>query len=155
MELVVDETQAINGAVTVEPRATGAGHTLVFHFSGPVSSAGNVAVVDPQSGGMPGGTALPSGNDVVVSLFGIADNHRATVTLTGVNGATNASASLGFLVGDVNGSRSVTPTDIQQIKARAGQATNAGNFRFDLNTSGIIGAADIASVKARSGLVLP
>ena len=155
MELVVDETQAINGAITVEPRATGAGHTLVFHFSGPVSSAGNVAVVDPQSGGMPGGTALPSGNDVVVSLFGIADNHRATVTLTGVNGATNASASLGFLVGDVNGSRSVTPTDIQQIKARAGQATNAGNFRFDLNTSGIIGAADIASVKARSGLVLP
>jgi hypothetical protein len=41
------------------------------------------------------------------------------------------------------------------VKARSGQTTAAGNFRFDLNASGGINATDISAVKARSGLVLP
>ena len=67
----------------------------------------------------------------------------------------NATASLGFLVGDVNNSRSVTATDILQVKGRSGQVTDATNFKFDLNASGSITASDILAVKGRSGLVLP
>jgi Dockerin type I domain len=85
----------------------------------------------------------------------VTDNVRATVNLDGVNGSASFSASLGFLVGDVNSSRSVNATDISGIKARSGQTVSETNFRFDLNASGGINATDIAAVKARSGLVLP
>ena len=39
--------------------------------------------------------------------------------------------------------------------ADAGQTTNASNFRFDLNASGLINSFDISAVKARSGMKLP
>ena len=67
----------------------------------------------------------------------------------------NPSVSLGFLVGDVNNSRSVNSSDISSVKARSGQTTDATNFKFDVNSSGAINSSDISAVKARSGLVLP
>ncbi len=79
----------------------------------------------------------------------------ATVRLTGINGTGTATVSLGFLVGDVNSSRSVNASDIGSIKARIGQIANPGNAKFDLNASGTIDAADLPPVKARSGLVMP
>ncbi|MBL8522064.1 MAG: hypothetical protein JNN20_00095, partial [Betaproteobacteria bacterium] len=63
--------------------------------------------------------------------------------------------SLGFLVGDVDGSRSTNAGDVSNVKARAGQAVDSTNLRFDLNANGIVSAADIAAVKARSGRRLP
>ena len=41
------------------------------------------------------------GNEVRVTLTGILDNKRVTVSLTGVNGTIPVQASVGFLVGDV------------------------------------------------------
>ena len=67
----------------------------------------------------------------------------------------SATAAVGFLVGDVNASRSVNATDISGVKARSGQITDSGNFRFDLNASGGINATDISAAKARAGLVMP
>ena len=96
------------------------------------------------------------GNDVVVTMTGIPDNKRVTVTLTNVNGvATTFPVSLGFLVGDVNNTRSVTASDVSGVKARSGQTTTGANFKFDVNATGAINAADISAVKARSGLTLP
>lgn len=84
------------------------------------------------------------------------DKRRGTVTLIGVNGVTDVSASLGFLIGDFDNRRSVLANDRNAVKSRAGQTANAQNFRFDVNASGVIGAADISSVKARvsAGAVL-
>ena len=62
---------------------------------------------------------------------------------------------MGFLVGDVNNTRSVNSSDISAVKARSGQTTSALNFMFDVNASGAINSSDISAVKARSGLVLP
>jgi RHS repeat-associated protein len=91
-----------------------------------------------------------------VTLTGVPDNKRVTVHLSNVNGAgVDVFASLGFLVGDVNNSRSVTATDILQVKGRSGQVTNATNFTFDLNASGSITASDILAVKGRSGQTVP
>ena len=91
-----------------------------------------------------------------MTLMGVADNQRVTVTLTNVNGAINPpAANIGFLVGDVNNTRSVSAADISGVKARSGQTTSALNFKFDVNATGAISASDISAVKARSGLTLP
>ena len=64
------------------------------------------------------------------------------------------SVSLGFLIGDVNNTRSVNSSDISGVKARSGQGTTIGNFRFDVNATGAINSSDISAVKARSGVTL-
>ncbi|MEO8385419.1 MAG: dockerin type I domain-containing protein, partial [Betaproteobacteria bacterium] len=145
------DTTLVAPDVTVESRAIGAGHTIVFLFDAPVTSAGTVSVT-PIGNAM----AAVSGNEVLVTLANIPDNQRVTVTLTNVNGSINPPpASIGFLVGDVNNSRSVNSSDISGVKARSGQITTASNFKFDLNASGGINSSDISAVKARAGLSLP
>lgn len=90
-----------------------------------------------------------------MTLPTVPENSRATVSLNGVNGgATTFSASVGFLVGDVNETRAVNSSDISGVKARSGQTTTVLNYKFDLNASGAINSSDISAVKARSGLVL-
>ena len=154
-DLPIVSTEPIAGNVTVESRAIGAGHLIVFQFSTGVTSLGAVSVTGASGSSVGSATANTLGNEVVVTLTGIPDNSRATISITGVNSTLGASASIGFLVGDINNSRSVNATDISGIKARSGQSTNGTNYKFDLNASGGINATDIAAVKARSGLVLP
>ena len=92
----------------------------------------------------------------MVTLTGVPDNRRTTIAVTNVNGtAFSPSAAMGFLVGDVNNTRSVNSSDISGVKARSGQTTTALNFKFDVNASGAINSSDISAVKARSGLTLP
>lgn len=143
------------GVVTVEPRIIDTGHRIVFQFNSPIAFAGNATVT-------PVGSAATSflGNEVTVTLTGIPDNQRVTVSLTGVsavNGGTSSPPSLviGFAVGDINSTQSVNSSDISGVKARSGQATAAANFRYDVNMSGAVNSSDISAVKARSGTVLP
>ena len=143
--------------VTVEPRAIGTGHKIIFQFNDNVNSIGSVTATDANS--MPIGNVTPTfaGNDVMVMLTGVPDNQRVQLGFlaTGPNGSTNAIASLGFLVGDVSNTRVVSAADISSVKAHLGQTVSAVNFRFDLDTSGGIGAADLSAAKARSAMVLP
>ncbi len=139
------------GAVTAEPRIIGSAHTIVFQFNVPVTATGAVSVTPVGTV-----TAVQSGFDVVVTLANVPDNQRATISLANVNGAgVNVAATIGFLVGDVNNSRSINASDISGAKARLGQPTNGQNFRFDINATGTISPADVSAIKARSGLVLP
>ena len=149
-DLLIDRVPPIGGAVTVEPRGIGAGHTIVFQFSTAINATG---IVSTSAGNA---TAAIAGNDVVVTLTGIADNSRATVSLANVNNAgVDATTSIGFLVGDANSTGSVNSSDISGVKARLGQTTTGANFQFDVNATGTISATDISAIKARSGLVLP
>ena len=154
-DIKIDHTQGIGGAVTVESRAIGAGHRIVFQFDGPVITLGTPVAFDETGTGV--GTLTPSfsGNDVVVTLADVPDNKRIRIVLPSVNGAGDAVVSLGFLVGDVNNSRSVSTNDVAQVKSRGGQGVSVSNVRFDLNASGAITAADIAAVKSRAPRVLP
>ena len=99
--------------------------TLSSLLSHPAIWRGDACAPEPS--------ALPSGKEMVVTLTGVPDNQRVTVSLTDVNGAgVNADASMGFLVGDVNSSRTVNAGDILGVKARQGQPIDSTNFRFDL-----------------------
>jgi hypothetical protein len=82
---------------------------------------------------------------------------RLTVSLTNVAGSgVNAGASIGFLPGDVSGSRRVTAADIAAVKSRSGHTVTMVNFLYDLNVTGItINSADIGVAKARAGQVIP
>ncbi len=155
-DLDINFSKLVGGPVTVEPRFAGVGHTIAFQFNGTISSAGAVSAIDATSGAVAGMTATPVNNEVLVFLPGVPDGRRVTITLTNVNGAgVNATASIGFLEGDVNSTRSVNASDISGVKARSVQTVTTANFRFDLNTSGMVDAFDISAVKARSGRVLP
>lgn len=154
-KLTIDHNQVITGPVTVEPRAIGTGHSLVFHFDNTVTSVGAATALNNL---ITVGTATAAvvGGDVVVTLTNVADNKRLTVTINGLNGSGTAAASMGFLVGDVNNDRVVSSKDVSAVKARAGQATNNANFVFDLNATGVVTASDVAAVKARAtGVPLP
>ena len=144
----------VTGNIDVEPRVIGSGHRIVFQFNRAVSAAGTVTVTN--AAGMSIGAAplaAASGSEVTVTLLNIPDRQRAKVTLTNINGeGLNASASVGFLVGDINNSRTVDPADVSGVKARSGQVTDASNFKFDLNVSGAINSTDISTVKARVNL---
>ena len=155
-DLLLDTTiLIISGAVTVESRSNGASHLIVFQFTNPITATGVAAAVNGSGAPITIGAVTFLGNDVSVTLTGVAENSRATVSLVGVNGILNPSVSLGFLIGDVNNTRSVNSSDISSVKARSGQTTDLTNFKFDVNASGAINSSDISAVKARSGLVLP
>ena len=153
----IDLLPSIYGAITVEPRASAAGHVLVFTFNNAVSVAGTASAEDSFMASLPGTFAtLAAGNRVEVAMPVIADSTRLVVTLTGVNGTPAVfSASLGLLVGDVTASGLVTAADISAIKSRDGQPLGPLNFQFDVNLSGDISAADVTAAKARAGQTLP
>lgn len=153
-DLPLDINQMVSGSVSVESRAIGSGHTVVFRFNGAVLSVGAASAVAPSSAGVGNITFALSGNEVILDLTNIPDNQRLTISLTGVNGTINTATSMGFLVGDVNNSRTVNSSDISGIKARSGQVADAMNFKYDLNASGAINSSDISAVKGRSGLVM-
>lgn len=154
-DIAIDTAPAINGFVTVEPRSIGTGHIIVFQFDGPIHSAGIVTAVDSKGAAVSVNVpAPPPGNQILVNLPHVTDNRRITISLTGVNGASSAFVSMGFLLGDVNNSRAVDAADLASAKAVTGQICNTGNFRHDLNASGTINAADLAGVKARLATAL-
>ena len=150
-DLLVDTTPTIAGPVTVEPRVAGAGHLIVFQFNAPISATGSVSLVGRSGTPFDLPTITSSGNNISVTLTNIVDRDRVTITLSGVNGAVNASASLGFLVGGVNGSGVVEVSDVSAVKARSGQASDATNFKYDVFPTGAITSVDILVTKARLG----
>lgn len=148
--------QPITGNITVEPRAIGSGHTIVFHFDGPVTAEGAATALDQAMNSAATVTLTRAGNDVIATLANVADNKRLTLTLTGVNGATNVARSIGFLVGDVNSNRATTAADISAIKRNVTTpVTSDAIAKFDLNADGSITAADVSAAKARAGRTIP
>jgi hypothetical protein len=148
----------INGAFTVEPRtAGGGGHQIVFRFTNPVTSVTSVSVTDATLANVGNPGVAFAGNDLIVTLNGVGDTTRLTVSVAGVNSINglNVSRAVGFLVGDVNQTRAVTAADIAAIKVRTSPLVDDSNYQFDINLSGKIDGADVSVVKARAGRVIP
>ena len=103
--------------VTVEPRSIGAGHRIVFNFSGAVVSLGSVNATD-SSGGVLAATPAISGSEISVLLNDAVDRRTVTILLNGVNNLVNASVSVSLFVGDVDGNYVINSGDFSAIKAR-------------------------------------
>ncbi len=87
-----------------------------------------------------------------VPLTGVADVQTVTVRVSNVNGGGGSDdVDFGFLIGDVDGSRTVAKPDGNQIKADKAQPVNGGNFRDDVNLSGVVDRPDFSAVKAHKG----
>lgn len=157
-DILIDKTASISGNVTVEPRTIGTGHQIVLQFTGPISQPGTASILNSSLVSIGSATPVinPANNsEIIVTLAGVADNKRGTVTSINPGGSGLAfPVSIGFLLGDVNGLRAVNASDISGVKARVGQSIDNSNFKFDVNVSGAIDPADVSAVKARSGLVL-
>jgi hypothetical protein len=153
-DITVDGAQAIGSAsITVEPRAIGTGHQIVYTFTTAPAAAGTATVTNASNASAGTATTAISGNSVIVTLTGVADNQRVNVNVSNVGGAGvfSNTVAVGFLLGDVDSSRQVGPTDINLTKAAANAGVvNATTFRRDLNADGTIGPTDINLVKARA-----
>lgn len=153
-DLVIDHSIAIGGALTIEPRAIGSGHQIVFQFDGPVTGVGATVVTDAASNPVGSASTQSSGNEVIVTLVNVPDRQRRRVELTSVNGTLDVAAAVGFLAGDANGSGAINAADVSAVRARSGQITDESNYRHDINATGRISAADIAASRVRAALAL-
>ncbi|MGI8435462.1 MAG: S8 family serine peptidase [Chthoniobacterales bacterium] len=145
----------LTGEPGVECRNSGGNDTIVLTFSGAVVS-GSASV----SGGT--GTVMSSsvsGNTMTIELSGVSDVQKVTVTLSGVTGSGSqflptTSLSMNVLAGDVNASKSVSSSNVAQIKAQAGNVDGT-NFRSDVAVSGVINSTDIGLTKSLVGHSVP
>ena len=154
----------LTGNVGIECRSGGASgdHTIVVTFLANVSVAGTPQATVTSgigtigSGGVSnGGAVITSGNVVTIPLTNVADAQTLQVTLNAVNGTSNVTIPMSVLVGDINGSKTVSASDIGAVKAQSGAPVTAANFRADVAVSGSITASDIGLVKSRSGQSVP
>lgn len=112
---------ALSGAISVEPRAIGAGHNIVFQFDSPVTSVGTITVTDGNGANIGSASPSMSGQELVVTLTGIPDNVRVLISANSVNGLTNVAVAAGFLIGDSDSNASVDASDLSAVKSRSGQ----------------------------------
>jgi hypothetical protein len=145
----IDRSRSVGGTVTIEPRAPTPAHTLLFRFSDRVNSTGTVSVVDAMGTQVGNPSLAINGNDIEVSLLGLPNGRKVQVTLSGVNNGLHATAAVGFLLGDVDGSGIVDGSDLAALRSKIGQIVAGENFLFDINLSNRVTSADLIAVKRR------
>ncbi len=158
---------SVTTPVGVECRSGGAtgDYQIVLTFAAPVTVAGNPqaqitsGIGQIGTGGTSnGGVVSVNGAIVTVPLTNVANAQRITLTLFGASdgaNTNNVNLSMGVLLGDTSGDGFVNAGDAVQTRNRAGQGTNATNFRSDVNADGVINSGDTAVVRAKSGTSLP
>ncbi|MGI8435599.1 MAG: dockerin type I domain-containing protein [Chthoniobacterales bacterium] len=145
------------GDAGIECRSGGANgnYQIVFTFPNAVTftSASVTSGTGSVSGASGSGTTT-----VALNLTGVTNMQTIAFTLFGVNDGArigDVGVAMGVLLGDTNGSGTVTASDVSQTKMESGQLVTAANCRADVNVSGSINASDVAQVKAQSGTALP
>ena len=143
----------LTGSPGIECRSGAANgvYTLVFTFANMLTNVGGASVTS----GIGSVSSSARGSDAhqyVVDLTGVSNAQYITVSLTNVtdsagNFSSAVAASMGVLVGDVNGSGVVTSGDTNLCKAQALQPVTSANFRDDVNASGSITTGDVNIIK--------
>ena len=154
-----DVSLPLTGTPGIECRsgqgAGGTDHQMVVTFTNPVT-VGSASVTSGT--GSVVGSPVVAGNVVTVNLTGVTNAQTIIVTLSGVNDGVNMGnvvVPMSMLNSDTTGNGTVNASDIDQTKAKSGQAVSASNFRTDINVNGSLKGSDVSAVKAQSGTALP
>ncbi len=151
----------LTGVPGVECRSGGGNgnYKLTLTFNNPIASVDGVAI---SCGTVTSIRADASdAHLLLVGLTGVNCNaQNIKLTLTNIhddegNTLPTAIATVGLLLGDINGDGIVDSNDAHQTKRDRGQSTNSGNFREDINKNGRIDTIDFAVVKSQLGTMLP
>ncbi|MDQ6624568.1 MAG: dockerin type I repeat-containing protein [Verrucomicrobiota bacterium] len=142
----------LTGSPTIDSRAVST-HHIVLTFSTNIDNG--TFTIDAPAGGEVTSASF-SGQTVVVNLSGVTNAQLVTLHMDNVideysQELTNASFQVGYLIGDVNGDRTVNAADATGTRNRSGQQTDATNFLTDVNLDGSVNSADATLVRARSG----
>jgi hypothetical protein len=147
--IFIDTSQPIGGSLTVEPRL--GTQSLTFNFTGPVYPPFQLVIQDAQNNLYGTSNFAFSATSVSFDL-NVPGGKRVTVTFLNMNNTGNTlSASFAVLAGDVNGSQSVTASDILMVKGYLGVAVLGNSTQYDVNNTGDITSGDVDAVKANSG----
>ena len=146
----------LSGNAGVECRDGAGNYSFVFNFTSNVVS-GNASVT---AGTGTAGAPTFAGTTMTVPLSGVTDVQTLSVTLSGVTDSASqvlppTAISANMLVGDVNGDKTVNPTDVSLTKGQIGMPVTSSNFRQDVKVSGSITSADGRKVKGAQGNTLP
>jgi hypothetical protein len=151
----------LTGSPGIECRSGGANgdYTIVFIFANTLTSVQRASVTS--------GTGVVKnsgiGNDAhqyIMNLTGVTNAQYVTATLANVidsqgNGSASVAATMGLLVGDVNGSGRVDSTDVFQVRQQTLQNANSSNFRMDVDASGRIDSTDVFMTRQQTLTSLP
>lgn len=150
-----------SGNVGIECRSGGPNknYTMVFKFANPIASVAGVNVTEGT--GTPTTTSTSSnGLEYIVNLTGVNNAQKLTVTLTGVTdtiGGFTASlpATMGVLIGDVDGTGRVDGNDVSAVQSHTRQSVNDANFRYDVSPTGRIDGNDVSATQSQTRTGLP
>jgi sugar lactone lactonase YvrE len=152
----------LTGNPGIECRSGGANgdYTLVFTFSSLLTKVGGASVMRGTGSVASSNIDSTDPHNYIVNLTGVTNTQYLTVGLTNVhdsagNGSNAVSASMGVLLGDVNGSTRVDAADVSSVRQQTLQTIDATNFRNDVNASGRIDAADVSVVRQQTLTSLP
>ena len=132
-------------------------YQVVMTFAAPVTFTG-AAVTGGGSATTSPAPGSPPTSEVTVNLSGVTNAQTITVTLLGatVGGPpADFAVQAGMLIGDVNGDRNVTGSDVNGCKAQVGVDIGNDTFRTDVNETGFVSGSDVNTTKARVGTFLP
>jgi hypothetical protein len=151
----------ITGPRGIECRSGGAtgAYTVLFNFVNTLTNVGGTSVTSGT------GTVSSSyiGSDphqYVVQLTGVANAQIITVSLSDVSDSVGGfssavPASMGVLLGDVNGSGRVDSGDVSLVRQQTLQPVTSSNFREDIDASGRIDAGDVSIARQQTLTSLP
>lgn len=143
----------LTGTVGIESRAD---NTLMLVFTFDHDITGGIVSVGSGTAIIAGAPVF-NGNQMIVTLSGVADVQTIIVRLSGVTDTDGGilpsiEVAAGILQGDVNGTRAVNTSDVNIVRAFTVPGTiGATNFRTDLDLSGQVDAADVNAVRSSSG----
>ena len=130
----------------------------VFTFSQPIVSVDDATV----HCGAAQHIEIDAENPYKVNLFTSntrCDQQYVTATLTGIHSSSetlaSASATMGILVGDVDGNGTVDRADAEQARSSRVDPVSFTNFRADVFVSGVIDQRDVKTVRRHVGNSLP
>ena len=152
----------LTGTPSIECRSGGVNdqYMMVFTFANPLASVDGASVTSGTGSVATSYIDSTEPHNYIVNLSGVTNAQVLKVDLTNVSDSAGdfssaVSASMGVLIGDVNGSRDVDSADVFLVRQQTLQTVTNSNFRDDINASGDIDSADVFLVRKQTLTSLP